>query len=148
VVAGSGELDGSLRRLADQLHVTDSVDFVGLVTDTDRLLDESAVLLAPATAEPFGLSVVEAMAHGVPVVAAEGGAHVETVGEEGMLFASGDADAAARALVALSEDPDLRSRVGGQLRDRQQARFSLPHHVEALEGLYRQVIAETAARRR
>ena len=38
VVAGAGELDGSLRRLADQLGITDSVDFAGLVTDTDRLL--------------------------------------------------------------------------------------------------------------
>jgi glycosyltransferase involved in cell wall biosynthesis len=126
VVAGAGELDGSLRRLADQLGISDSVDFTGLVTDTDRLLDESAVLLAPASAEPFGLSVVEAMAHGIPVVAAEGGAHVETVGEDGILFAPGDANAAARALVTLSDDLDLRRRVGGRLRDRQQARFSLP----------------------
>jgi glycosyltransferase involved in cell wall biosynthesis len=148
VVAGVGDLGDSLRRLADQLAITDSVDFVGLVTDTDRLLDESAVLLAPASAEPFGLSVVEAMAHGVPVVAAEGGAHVETVGEDGMLFPPGDASAAARALVALSDDLELRRRMGGRLRERQQARFSLPRHVEALEGLYRQVIAETAARRR
>jgi glycosyltransferase involved in cell wall biosynthesis len=148
VVAGVGDLEGSMRRLADQLHITDSVEFVGLVTDTDRLLDESAILLAPASAEPFGLSVVEAMAHGVPVVAADGGAHVETVGEDGMLFASGSADAAARALVALSDDVDLRRRVGGRLRDRQQARFSLPGHVEALEGIYREVIAETVGRRR
>jgi glycosyltransferase involved in cell wall biosynthesis len=148
VVAGAGDLDDSMRRLADQLQVSDSVDFVGLVTDTDRLLDESAVLLAPASAEPFGLSVVEAMAHGVPVVAADGGAHVETVGEDGMLFAPGDADAAARALVALSDDLDLRRRVGGRLRDRQQGSFSLPRHVERLEDIYRQVIAEATDRHR
>ena len=61
--------------LADALGVADSVDFVGQVADTDRLLGESSVVLAPAPEEPFGLSVVEAMAHGVPVVAADGGAH-------------------------------------------------------------------------
>jgi glycosyltransferase involved in cell wall biosynthesis len=64
-----------------------------------------------------------------------------------MLFASGNAEAAARALVALSDDGDLRRRVGGRLRERQQARFSLPRHVETLEGLYRQVIAEAAGGR-
>jgi glycosyltransferase involved in cell wall biosynthesis len=147
VVAGAGDLDGSMRRLADQLQVADSVDFAGLVTDTDQLLDRTAVLLAPASAEPFGLSVVEAMAHGVPVVAADGGAHIETVGEDGMLFASGDAQAAARSLAALSEDVELRRRVGGRLRERQQRRFSLPRHVETLEGLYREVVAEAAGRR-
>ena len=148
VVAGAGDLEGSLRRLSDQLQITGSVDVVGLVTDTDQLLDRSAILLAPASAEPFGLSVVEAMAHGVPVVAADGGAHIETVGEDGRLFAAGDAGAAARSLVALSDDIDLRRRVGGQLRDRQRRSFSLARHVETLEGLYRQVIAETAAGRR
>ncbi len=41
-----------------------------------------AIFLAPAPAEPFGLAVVEAMAHGLPVVAAAGGAHPETVGDD------------------------------------------------------------------
>ena len=96
--------------------------------------------------DPYRL--LTAMAHGVPVVAADGGAHIETVGEDGMLFAAGDINAAARSLVALSDDIDLRRRVGGRLRDRQQRSFSLPRHVETLEGLYRQVIAETAGRGR
>ena len=77
--------------LADELGVADSVDFVGQIADTDRLLGESSILLATPPAEPFGFSVVEAMAHGVPVVAAAGGAHVETMGDAGMLFPPGDA---------------------------------------------------------
>ena len=101
-----------MRTLAHELGVTDSIDFVGQIADTDRLLGESSVVLATPPAEPFGLSVVEAMAHGVPVVAAAGGAHVETMGDAGMLFPPGDARAAARCAGQLAADPDLRRKVG------------------------------------
>jgi glycosyltransferase involved in cell wall biosynthesis len=119
------------------------VRFAGRVADTDRLLAEAAVLLAPAPAEPFGLSVVEAMAHGVPVVAADGGAHRETVGEAGLLVPAGDAGAMAEALTALAGDLALRRAVGTRLRRRQQERFSLERHVDRLETLYRRVVSET-----
>ena len=140
VVAGKGELLPGLERLVAQLGVEASVEFVGHVADTDALLADAAVLLAPAPAEPFGLSVVEAMAHGVPVVAAAGGAHLETVGEDGMLFAPGDSDAAAAQLVGLADDLAVRRAVGGRLRVRQQTMFSLADHVERLESVYRDVI--------
>ena len=139
VVAGRGELGPSLHRLAEGLGIAGSVDLVGLVTDTDALLDGASVLLAPAPLEPFGLSVVEAMAHGVPVVAAAGGAHLETVGEDGLSFPPGDPQAAAAALVRLAEDPPLRRAVGEALRRRQQDRFTLTRHVDRLEALYREV---------
>ncbi len=103
------------------------------------LLAGSSVLLAPAPLEPFGLSVVEAMAHGLPVVAAGGGAHLETVGEDGLLFPPGDAPAAAAALARLGGDPALRRSVGDALRHRQQDRFTLTGHVDRLERLYREV---------
>ena len=142
VIAGSGDLQPSLRTLARDLEVEDSIEFAGQVTDTDQLLAASSVFLAPAHAEPFGLSVVEAMAHGLPVVAANGGAHVETVGDVGFLFPPRDAESAARALVTLSDDVALRRQVGARLRKRQQKMFSLSHHTEQLELIYREVIDE------
>jgi glycosyltransferase involved in cell wall biosynthesis len=146
-VAGDGELSAPLQRLARDLGVADSVDFLGQVAETDPLLDGSSLLLAPAPAEPFGLSVVEAMAHGIPVVAARGGAHLETVGGDGILFAPGRVEDAAAALVTLSDDHALRARMGADLRRRQQQMFSLPGHVDRLVALYRQVIGEHRPRR-
>ena len=142
VIAGDGELRPSLSRLADQLGVAQSVEFLGQVTGTDHLLADASVLLAPAPEEPFGLSVVEAMAHGIPVVAARGGAHLETVGDDGVLFAPGDPAAAAAGLVTLSRDRSLRMRMGADLRRRQQERYSLSSHTDQLEDLYRQVVDE------
>ncbi len=141
VVAGSGVLRPDLETLVRTLGCAGSVTFAGQVADTDGLLDRSSILLAPAPGEPFGLSVVEAMAHGVPVVAAEGGAHVETVGGAGILFPAGDTVAAARALDELAGDRALRRRVGATLRARQQERFSLTRHLDRLEELYRSVAA-------
>ncbi len=141
VLAGEGALRADLVDLAGHLGIADSVEFVGAVADTDGLLERSSILLAPAPGEPFGLSVVEAMAHGVPVVAARGGAHVETVGDDGILFAPGDVSAAARALVELATDRTRRLEVGAALRLRQRHQFSLVGHVDRLERLYRDVIA-------
>ncbi len=142
VVAGQGELQPSLLRLVDELGVAGSVELVGHVARTDALLSESSVLLAPAPLEPFGLSVVEAMAHGLPVVAAGGGAHLETVGGDGLLFTPGDPSGAAAALARLGGELDLRRSVGIALRHRQQERFTLSGHVDRLERLYRQIVAE------
>jgi glycosyltransferase involved in cell wall biosynthesis len=142
-IAGAGDLRSSLMALAVDLDVAATVDFIGQVADTDQLLSGSSVLLATAPAEPFGLSVVEAMAHGIPVVAAKGGAHIETVGDDGLLFAPGDADAAAQVLETLGKDIALRRQVGTRLRSRQQQLFALPDHLDRLELLYREVIAKT-----
>ncbi len=141
VVAGIGDLRPAMEHLVGELGVEGSVRLVGQVEDTDQLLAGAAVFLAPAPAEPFGLSVVEAMAHGVPVVAADGGAHRETVGEDGLLFAAGDAAAAAAALATLAGDPALRRAMGTRLRRRQQEQFSLRGHVDQLEALYAEVVA-------
>jgi glycosyltransferase involved in cell wall biosynthesis len=135
-VAGIGGQRRALEALSDELGISASVDFLGGVDDTDALLAGAAVFLAPAPAEPFGLAVVEAMAHGLPVVAAAGGAHPETVGDEALLFTPGDAATAGARLLDLANDPDGRRRVGERLRQRQQECFSLARHLDELELLY------------
>jgi glycosyltransferase involved in cell wall biosynthesis len=139
-VAGEGGLRSSLSALVRQLDIEDSVEFLGQVSDTDELLTGTSILLAPAPGEPFGLSVVEAMAHGVPVVAAGGGAHRETLGDVGALFPPGDPRAAAVALIELT-DLATRRQMGGALRQRQQEDYLLSDHVDRLENLYYEVLA-------
>jgi GT2 family glycosyltransferase/glycosyltransferase involved in cell wall biosynthesis len=141
VVAGSGKLGPELERLARAVGCADSVTFAGHVADTDGLLAGASVLLAPAPAEPFGLSVVEAMSHGLAVVAAGGGAHLETVGEDGRCFPPGDVTAAAAALGGLADDHAELVAVGAALRRRQQERYSIERHLDRLEALYAAVAA-------
>lgn len=139
-IAGSGQLSRSLQSLSAELGVGGSVEFLGNVADTDALLHGSSIFLAPAPAEPFGLAVTEAMAHGLPVVAAAGGAHSETLGSKGLFFPPGDFEAAAAQLMRLAGDLDARRAEGGRLRARQQQLFLLDRHVVGLEALYHSIL--------
>jgi glycosyltransferase involved in cell wall biosynthesis len=142
-VAGRGAQRATLEALAAQLGVTDSVDFVGHDADPGARMSRSAILLAPRPDEAFGLTVVEAMARGLPVVAAGGGGHLETVGavSADTLFPPGDVDAAARLLAGLADDESRRDALGDALAARYQATYRIDQHAERLEALYRQVVA-------
>lgn len=135
-VAGRGSMDTEVRRLAQELGVADSVEALGFVVDTATLLESTSILLATAPAEPFGLSVLEAMSRGIPVIAADGGAHRETVGDASPLFGPGDDVACASALRDLASDPELRRVTGRQLQARQRRLFTVESHVDQLLRVY------------
>jgi glycosyltransferase involved in cell wall biosynthesis len=138
--AGRGSQESALRSRTRDLGLGESVHFLGFVDDLDKELDQCSIFLATALAEPFGLSVVEAMAKGIPVVASAAGAHRETVGlvAPELLFEPGDSDACA-ALLRRVVDDGASSRWGPQLRACQQAEFSLERHVGQLLALYDRV---------
>lgn len=137
-VAGDGAQRVELEQLTASLGIADSVTFVGHVADPGLLRARAAIQFASAPAEPFGLSVLEAMACGLPVVAAAGGAHPYLLGTEAAcLFTPGDVDAAAARLDALADDEDARLTLAGRLRRRAGEEFSLERHGELLEAAYR-----------
>jgi glycosyltransferase involved in cell wall biosynthesis len=137
-VAGTGRELAALEALARALGVDASVDFLGWVGDPGPLLDACGLLLAPAPGEPFGLSVAEAMAHGVVVVAADGGAHRAVLGPQALLFAPGDVAAAAVLLRTVAEDEE-RARRGAVLRERQRELFTVEAHLDGVERVYGRV---------
>lgn len=135
-VFGRGSERERLQRLAVELGANDSVTFEGFADDPRRALSEAGIVLATAPAEPFGLSVIEAMAEGAPVVAADGGAHRETLGDAASLFAPGDVSGAAAALIRLASSETARERVSDALRERHGVAFTIERHVDRLEALY------------
>ena len=140
-IAGSGSQAVELEALAASLGLGASAVFLGFVPDPAALRARVGVLLATAPAEPFGLAVVEAMAAGVPVIAASGGAHPETLGETGFFFPPGDVAACAAMLVRVTGSPVLRQQAAQAVRARHQRFLTLESHIDALEGLYLEVTA-------
>ena len=137
-VAGVGDEREALEKEAGELGVADSVTFLGFVEDVDALFRRSRILLAPAPAEPCGLTVLEAMAMGLPVVAAASAGHLETVGRlpGAAVFPPGDARAAAVQLSRLAADDDAWRAYGQALLDLHRERFTLEGHVDQLLELY------------
>lgn len=141
-IAGDGSQRPTLERLAAELGLAATVEFLGRRSDVDQLLDEAAILLAPCPVEGLGLTVLEAMAHGTPVVAAAAGGHVETLGaaDDGALYPPLDADAAGVLLARLAADPAQRDRYGHDLQAVQRADYTLEAQARATDDVYRSVL--------
>ena len=120
VLAGDGPDQPRLEALARRLGVAGAVEFRGFVPHAEkvRLLWESHVLLNPSPKEGWGLTVLEANACGVPVVASRRPGLVDSVrdGETGRLVPYGDAAAFAAAALELLADPALRERYAEHAR--------------------------------
>ena len=119
-----------------------AVDFLGHRDDVEALMRSASVLLAPRPDEGYGLTVLEAMAAGLPVVAAAGGGHLETVGclPGAALFPSSDVAGAALLLDRLADDADYRCTYGIALQELQRSRFTVSAQSTATEVVYRSVL--------
>lgn len=117
VLVGRDETAGGLARRARQLGLGDRVEFRGFVPHDELpalFAGFDAVANPSVCAESFGVSILEASACGLPVVASETGGIPEVCrhGESGLLVPPGDAGALADALARLAGDAALRRRLG------------------------------------
>ena len=112
--------------------------FLGRRDDVPALLASAAVAVIPALwAEAFGLTVVEAMAAGVPLVASAIGGIPELVqpGDTGLLVPPGDSAALAGAIRRLLDEAPLRARLSARGREEARTRFSLERAAEEITGV-------------
>jgi glycosyltransferase involved in cell wall biosynthesis len=118
-----------LRRHSQNTELADRVSFPGPRTgpDLDRSYAAADVLVVPSRAETYGMVVTEALARGLPVVAAEVGGLPEALGHgadgtrPGLLVAPDDPTALAAALRAWLVDAELRGRLRRAARERRQS---------------------------
>lgn len=133
-----------LRDLATDLGVAEHVELRGQVPQDQLppvLRSADTVVCAPWY-EPFGIVPLEAMACGVPVVAATVGGLVDTVvdGVTGLHVPPRDPGSIARATARLLDDPGLRSALGRAGRDRARGRYSWDRVASATLRIYQQVV--------
>ena len=142
-IAGDGRERCGLEALAASIGVDSSCDFIGVRRDIDALQQRASIVLAPRPDEPLGLSVIEAMAAGTPVVAAAGGGHLETVGQcpGAALYPPFEVAEAGRLLADLATDRLRRDSYGMALREVHGEFFSVERQVAQTLDVYRSVLA-------
>jgi glycosyltransferase involved in cell wall biosynthesis len=140
-IAGDGSEREALTGLADSKGLGGAVRFLGFRPDVPELMARAGILLAPCPFEHFGLTVLESMATGLPVVAASAGGHVDMLDglDARALHRPDDVHDAAERLRSLAHDPAGRTALGAAARARQERHFSLRSQVEATDAVYRSV---------
>lgn len=112
-IAGAGPMEAQLKALAASLGVASRVRFLGWRTDISALYAAADLCLFPSRFEPLGNVVIQAWAHGLPIVAAasQGPGALIRDGQDGLLVPVDDAEALAFAARRLIEDRELAMRL-------------------------------------
>lgn len=140
------EADGGeeyLKELVERVRASgmqSRVRFTGFVGDTSPVYAMLDVLVhSSIEPEPFGLVIVEAMAAGVPVVAANRGAPLEIIddGVDGFLRDPADAESVSEAIGALLDDPGLRRAIGENGRAMARERYDPSRYARSVEAVWR-----------
>ena len=139
--------DGPEREIADQLckdlGIKKKVLFLGNTSDIDRILCFTDLFLLPSESESFGLSALEAMAAGVPVVSSNAGglSEVNEEGVSGYLCPIGDVQTMAEKAIYILSDKDRLAQFKQNAR-KVAARFDEEKIIPMYEALYYNAIKE------
>jgi glycosyltransferase involved in cell wall biosynthesis len=125
-IAGSGPLESELKALAAQLGVAERVRFLGWRSDASALYRAADACLFPSRFEPLGNVVIQAWAHGLPIVAAASQGPSDLIANEvdGLLVAVDDDRALAEAAERLIAEPGLGARLAQAGAERVASEFS------------------------
>jgi glycosyltransferase involved in cell wall biosynthesis len=141
VVAGDGPQRPVLEEMAGQLEITEQVFFTGFVSEVRPLMADLDLLVISSLWEGFGLTAVEAMALGVPVVSTEAGGLPEVVlhGETGLLVPPANSAALAKAIIWMLEHPEAAKEMAKKANQAVCEKFTARVMARRTEELYRRV---------
>lgn len=143
VLVGEGELRTDLEEQARKLNVSGKVHFLGLRNDIPDVLGAMDVFVLSSDYEGNPLSVLEAMASGLPVVStAVGGVpKLLDAGKEGFLVPQGDSQALAKPMNTLLKYEAARKSMGAAAASRAKKNYDVPNMVRAYEEVYEDQLA-------
>lgn len=147
VITGGSRGDEALTSKVEDLDASDVIHLWGARFESEedlvRAIASCDILCSTSEYEGFGLTLVEGMACGLPVVATAVGGVTDIVvdGVTGYLVDPGDIDPFTERLQHLADSAELRSKMGAAARERAESRFSLDLMAASFTGLYRELAA-------
>ncbi|HEY4696061.1 MAG TPA: N-acetyl-alpha-D-glucosaminyl L-malate synthase BshA [Candidatus Hydromicrobium sp.] len=120
LLVGDGPDICRIRSLVCKLNLEDKVLFLGIQENIIPLLNTSDVYMLPSKSEGFGLSALEALSCGVPVIGTNVGGLKEVVehGRSGFIFDPGDIDSMSEAVIKILGSKEIRLKMGIESRKR------------------------------
>lgn len=137
-IAGDGYEQDALESLSAELGLTEHVRFLGLVRDVPSVLRRASGFVLSSTSEGIPVTLLEAMARGLPIVATAVGGIPEVVvpGETGRLVPPSNPETLAEALLSVWRDPSQGEAMGRAGRARVEEHFDIGRMVREYESLY------------
>ncbi len=114
---------------------------LGFRSDPELLLAAADVFVLPSSREGLSFAVLEAMAHGLAMVVADGAGNPEAVGDAGVVVPAGDVGALAEALRSVAVDGFERARLGAAARERALGSFGLDRMLAGVAEAYAAALA-------
>ena len=144
LIAGDGELRDDLTAYADTLRISDRVRMLGWRRDLANIYAATDVFLLTSRNEGTPVSLIEAMASGVPGVSTDVGGVKDVIGgpDTGRTAPLADPDALARAVIDLVSEPPRRLAMGERARARVIAEYDVSRLVADVAALYRELLAD------
>ncbi len=141
-IFGQGKIKYELIKQAESLKISEKVFFLPSISNTAEVLQEIDIFVMPSVQEGLGLSILEALACGVPVVASNVGGIPSIIKHDvsGLLVEPGNPLALAGAIMRLMEDRSLSIRLGQKGRQEVEERFNLEKMAADVEKVYEEVI--------
>lgn len=146
-IAGEGPLEDALKKQCAALNLNKAVHFLGYRADAPGITRTADLYVSSSWSEGLGTSILEALAAGTPVVAAEAGGAYEMVipGQTGHLVPVRDAEALARAILASLEHRQQALAMAENGKAHVRERFSVDRMVTGTLEVYRELTDESAA---
>jgi len=141
LLVGGGPLEQDLKSLRDALNLGERIRFMGQRSDVPDLLCAFDIFALPSFSEGTSVTLLEAMACSLPVVATKVGGNPELVrdGVQGYLVPSDDSEGFADAILRLN-DAELRSRMGAAARLEVEMRFTQQGMIDSYLEIYRRIL--------
>ena len=145
LLAGEGPLKDAVRTMADDLGLRQKITFVFEGVEAEAVLPVMDVFVSTSRSEGLGLSVIEAMACGKPVVATAQGGQFDVVrdGHSGYLYQPGDIDACAARTLSLISNPEAAREMGVNGREIVEEQFDARNVAVKLMEVYEQILNES-----
>ncbi len=141
-IIGRGKLEKNLKNMVKSSNLDSSVIFTGFREDVYSLIDKLDLIVMPSLWEGLGVALLEALALGKPIVAAAVGGIPEVIRdkETGVLVAAKDAEALAKAIIKLLQEPALAKELGKKGSAMISEQFTINRMVKEVDRIYSRAI--------